>query len=155
MVKQRINGLTINRRLLMACGKLVYNTGTIKLNSMRYVQIINTNNQLKTPLTASYCDSFSCRLRGLMFTRTINFTSGLLIVERNDSIMGASIHMMFMNYDIAAIWINSRMEVVDVQRVQRWRLSCSPQAPARFILETHPDRLDEFKIGDNLHFEST
>ena len=89
-----------------------------------------------------------------MFTRSINDHSGLLIVEHRDSILGASIHMLFMNYDIAAIWINSRMEVVDVQRAQRWRLSYSPKTPARFVLEVHPERWDEFKIGDILHFES-
>lgn len=121
---------------------------------MGHVQIINTINPLKMPIVAFYCDSYLCRLRGLMFTRVINPDSGLLIIESRDSILGASIHMMFMNYNIAAIWINSRMEVVDIQLAQRWRISYSPKAPARFILETHTDRINEFVIGDVLQFES-
>lgn len=122
--------------------------------TMRSVQIINTNNQLKTPLKAIYCDSFFCRLKGLMFTRNIDNYSGLLIVEQRDSILNASIHMMFMNYDIAAIWINSKMEVVDIKKALRWRISYVPEKQARYILETHPERLSEFCIGDVLQFEN-
>mgnify|MGYP005642693237 CR=1 FL=1 len=121
---------------------------------MRHVQIINTENPLKAPLVAAYCDSFISRFLGLMFTRSIPSDSGLLIAENKESILGASIHMMFMNYNIAAIWINSQMEVVDVQLAKRWHLSYVPKAPASFILETHLDRIYDFIIGDILQFES-
>jgi uncharacterized membrane protein (UPF0127 family) len=89
-----------------------------------------------------------------MFTSGIEIDKGLIIVENRESTISTSIHMMFMNYDIAAIWINSQMEVVDLQIAKRWRLSYAPQAPAQFVLEAHPSRLGEFSIGDVLKFEN-
>ena len=76
-----------------------------------------------------------------------------MLVQGSDSRLEASIHMMFVWIDLAVVWINSGGEVVDVKLARRWRPAYVPRRPARYILEIHPDRLDEFHIGDQVIFE--
>jgi len=85
-----------------------------------------------------------------MFTRDLAPERGLLLVQGRDSRLDASIHMLFMAMDLAVIWINAQNEVVDTRLARRWRLAYVPQQPARFVLETHPDRLADFNIGDKV-----
>ncbi|MBT3320963.1 MAG: hypothetical protein HN392_01630 [Anaerolineae bacterium] len=118
--------------------------------------IIHVNNldfPSQTPLQIKYCDSFLCRLRGLTFTSEITPASGLLLVQKADSRLDASIHMLGVSYDLAVIWINSAMQVVDKVLAKSWHLSYAPKKPAQYILEIHPERLSEFKIGDKVQFE--
>ncbi len=78
---------------------------------------------------------------------------GVLLVESGESKINASIHMLFMNFDIAAIWLNDYLQVVDTVLAQRWKALYLPQSPARYILETHPSRLSDFNRGDQLRFD--
>ena len=93
-----------------------------------------------------------CRFRGLMLQKSISPNGGVLLVESGESKINASIHMLFMNFDIAAIWINNDLQVVDTVLAKRWKALYQPQSPARYILETHPGRLPDFKVGDQLRF---
>jgi len=119
---------------------------------MRTVKIINQNRPNGRPIHAGYCDSFLKRLRGYMFTRAIQRQEGLLLVESRESRSNTAIHMLFMNFDLAVIWINDQMEVVDACLAYRWRPFYAPARPARYTLETHPDHLSEFRLGDRLSF---
>jgi uncharacterized membrane protein (UPF0127 family) len=85
-----------------------------------------------------------------MLQAKITTNGGALLVEDGDSRMNASIHMLFMRFDIAAIWINSKHTVVDVQIAKRWRLAYLPAQPARFILEAHVAQAENFRIGDHI-----
>jgi uncharacterized membrane protein (UPF0127 family) len=58
--------------------------------------------------------------------------------------------MMFMNFDLAVVWINARSEVVDVKLARAWKPAYVPQKPARYVLEMHTSRLAEFQIGDQV-----
>jgi uncharacterized membrane protein (UPF0127 family) len=115
---------------------------------MRVVTIHNRTHLLKRAIQARFCNTFFCRLQGLMFQPGIPTGQGLLLVENKDSRMDASIHMFFCNFDLAIIWINSHNQVVDKCLARRWRPFYMPKSPACYILETHPDSLDEFQIGD-------
>lgn len=117
---------------------------------MQHVTIRNLNRSEARPLTAGYCASFFCRLRGLMFRRTLPPNWGLLLVQPRDSRMDSSIHMLFMWTDLAVAWIDSHGEVVDVKLAQRWRPAYLPQRPARYVLEMAPEHLDDFKVGDRV-----
>jgi uncharacterized membrane protein (UPF0127 family) len=55
--------------------------------------------------------------------------------------------MLFVWFDLAVIWINSDMLVVDKVLARRWHPAYVPKQPAKYILEIHPDRLDDFEIG--------
>ena len=89
---------------------------------------------------------------GLMFRKFLLPNDGVLLVEASDSRMNSSIHMFFMNFDIAVIWINSNMIVVDKVLAKKWKPYYAPQEPAKFILEINPDQINAFKIGDQVTF---
>jgi len=89
---------------------------------------------------------------GLMFRKFLLPNDGVLLVEASDSRMNSSIHMLFMNFDIAVIWINSNMIVVDKVLAKKWKPYYAPQEPAKFILEINPDQINAFKIGDQVTF---
>jgi len=75
---------------------------------------------------------------------------GCLLVQSRESRIDAGIHMLFMRFDIAVIWLNSHFQVVDVQQAKRWQPMLLPKSPAMYVLEAHVDRLNDFQIGDQL-----
>lgn len=119
---------------------------------MRRILIHNQTAPLATPIRAAYCDSFFSRFRGLMFRKALDEREGLLLVENSESRVNASIHMLFMKFDLAVIWMDAGMRVVDIQLARRWRPSYVPALPARFTLETRPEYFTEFHVGDQLNF---
>ena len=88
-----------------------------------------------------------------MFTKTINPEGGLLLVHQGESRSNAAIHMFFVGMDLGVVWLNDDREIVDLVRAKSWAPLYTPQKPARFILEIHPERLPEFELGDKLSFE--
>lgn len=119
---------------------------------MDIIRIQNLDQPLTTPLQAGYCDSFLCRLRGLMFRSRLAPDLGLLLVQPRDSRIDSAIHMLFVFMDLAVIWINSDKFVVDTVLARAWRPAYAPRGPARYILEIHPSRLNEFQNGDHIEF---
>ena len=115
---------------------------------MREVTIINQARSQHTRIQAKYYSTFFSRLRGLMFTSQLPHDVGILLVEQRESRLDTAIHMFFVNYDLAVIWINHNQQVVDTCLARRLRPFYMPSAPARYILEMHADHLAEFKIGD-------
>jgi len=87
-----------------------------------------------------------------MFSPQIPVNGGALLVEARDSQVNTTIHMLFMRFDIAAIWINLGHQVVDVKIAKRWRLAYAPQNPAAYVLEAHVFQAENFKIGDRVSF---
>jgi uncharacterized membrane protein (UPF0127 family) len=119
---------------------------------MKTIQLDNKNHPLASRLNARYCDRFLCRLRGLMFRSNLSTDEGLLLVEASEGRLETSIHMLFVFMDLAVIWINTEKVVVDTILARAWKPAYVPKQPARYILEIHPDRLNEFKIGDRIEF---
>jgi uncharacterized membrane protein (UPF0127 family) len=120
----------------------------------REVHITNLSRPQAQPIRAHYCDSFLCRLRGLTFRRSLPTRTGLLLVGGRDNRLDASIHMLFMWMDLAVIWIDASLRVVDSRLARRWKLAYLPQAPARYVLELPVDCQPDFKVGDLLKFEN-
>ncbi len=77
---------------------------------------------------------------------------GLLLVENRESRLNSAIHMFFMRFDIAVIWINAQLQVVDVKIARKGHPFYLPAAPSKYTLETHPDRFLDFRTGDFLSF---
>jgi len=121
---------------------------------MSLTHIKNKDQPLPTPLQAVYCSSFLCRLRGLMFRSHLEPGEGLLLVQGRDSRLDSAIHMLFVFMDLGIIWINSEKAVVDTALARAWRPAYIPRRAAKFILEIHPARLTEFKIGDRVEFQN-
>lgn len=102
---------------------------------------------------ARWCDSFAAKLRGFTFQPTLVAGEGLVLVEKSDSKLNTSIHMLFVNFELGVIWVNDAGKVVDTALAKPWRLSYAPQAPARYVIEGHPMLLEQIKIGDRIRFE--
>jgi len=117
-----------------------------------FVTIQNQTRPLATPIQARNCTDFWSNFRGLMFSPQIPVNGGALLVEARDSQVNTTIHMLFMRFDIAAIWINLAHQVVDVKIAKRWRLAYAPQNPAAYVLEAHVFQAENFKIGDRVSF---
>ena len=100
------------------------------------------------------CASFVCRLRGLTFRRTLDDDEGLLLAGKRESRTDTAIHMFFVFFPIAAIWLDSNGRVVDAQLARPFRPLYVPRAPARDVLEGPPAMLEQVRIGDRLHFET-
>lgn len=99
-----------------------------------------------------YCDTFFSKLKGLMFSRELKPDNGIIIVEKNESRMKTAIHMMFMNYDITALWLDKNMVIIDKVLAKRWIPYYSSKKPAQFVIELHKSRFSEYSIGDELVF---
>ncbi len=119
---------------------------------MTKIVIQNRNQPLASPLQAEWCESFLCRLRGLMFRSHLAPHQGLLLVQPRDSRLDSAIHMFFVFMDLAVIWIDSNLTVADTVLARAWRPVYLPRRAARYVLEIHPSRLHEFQPGDQVEF---
>ena len=98
-----------------------------------------------------WCRSFLCRLRGLTFRRSLPADEGLLLVESRAGIAATAIHMLFVFFPIAAIWLDDSFCVVDATLARPFRPFYAARAPARYVLEAAPALLDQVSIGDQLY----
>jgi uncharacterized membrane protein (UPF0127 family) len=122
---------------------------------MQKYLVRNLDNSEMPPLRVDYCVSFFCRLRGLTFRSHLSPEEGLLLVQKADSRLDASIHMLGVWMDLGVVWINATMKVVDLRLARSWRPLYIPQQPARFVLESDPIRLNDFRLGDEVCFEES
>jgi uncharacterized membrane protein (UPF0127 family) len=123
------------------------------MSRRRFVTVTNRATGKVVALRAVWCASFACRLRGLMFRRSLAPGEALILVERRATRAGAAIHMLFVPFVIAAVWIDSAGRVVDAVLARPWRPLYAPQAPACYTLEAEPAFLSQVNIGDELDFE--
>lgn len=119
----------------------------------RQIIIENTNRKTGTPARIKYCDTFLTQLRGFTFRARLSPDEGLLLVGKRDSRLDSSIHMLFVAFDLAVFWINSDMQVVDKILARSWHPAYFSKEPAQFVLELHPQRWEEYEIGETVEFK--
>lgn len=119
----------------------------------RQIIIENKNRKIQTLPHIKYCDTFLTQLRGFTFRHHLSRDEGLLLVGARDSRLDSSIHMLFVSFDLTVIWINSDMQVVDKVLAKSWRLAYFSKKPARYVLEIHPERWEDYQIGDSVEFK--
>ena len=117
-----------------------------------FITIENKNRGIAGPLRIKYCDTFLTQLRGFTLRSHLSRDDGLILAGKRDSRLDSSIHMLFVSFDLAVIWINSNMQIVDKVIAKSWRPAYFSKQPAKYVLEVHPERWDEFQIGDVLQF---
>jgi uncharacterized protein len=118
----------------------------------KFIAIENKQRGISGPLRIKYCDTFLSQLRGFTLRPSLAPDEGLILVGRRDSRLESSIHMFFVSFDLAVIWINSQLQVVDKVVAKPWRPAYFSKEPAQYVLEVHPERWQEFQIGDSLDF---
>jgi uncharacterized membrane protein (UPF0127 family) len=119
----------------------------------KYISIENTNRGIGDPLRVKFCDTFLTQLRGFTFRSRLAVDEGLILAGKRDSRLESSIHMFFVSFDLSVLWINSDMLVVDKVLARSWRPAYFSKQPAKYVLEIHPQRWDDFQIGDRVQFK--
>ena len=102
---------------------------------------------------ARWCQSYWSRLRGLMFRRSLPEDEGLIFVYGRESRIDTSIHMLFMFFAIATVWLDRDGRVVDKVLAKPWRLAYAPSKPAQYVVEACPSLLNQVSTGDRLSFD--
>ena len=118
----------------------------------KFISIENKNRRIDGKLRIKFCDTFLTQLRGMTLRPPISRDEGLLLVGTRDSRLDSSIHMLFVFFDLAVIWINSDMKVVDKIIAKSWRPAYFSKEAAKYVLEIHPDRSENFQVGDTVQF---
>ena len=101
---------------------------------------------------ARWCQGWFWRWRGLQFKRDLAPGEALILVYPIESIAATTIHMLFVFFPMAAIWINGQQRVTWTQLARPWRLYYASPSPARYVLEAAPEVLVRIAIGDRLEF---
>jgi uncharacterized protein len=120
----------------------------------RAVDVVTRGDRRRIVARARWCESAWSRLLGLMFRRSLHEGEALVLVEAGDSRLATAIHMFFVPFPIAAIWINSAGQVVDKVLALPWRPMYMAVKPAKYVLEAAPDTLEKVSVGDEVVFEN-
>lgn len=102
---------------------------------------------------ARWCSSYWCHLKGLQCVRHLPENEGLLFVTRYEGRTHTAIHMFFMFFSIAVVWLDKAGVVVDKQMAKPWRPAYTPRSPAQYYIEANPSLLERVEIGDQLRFD--
>jgi len=119
----------------------------------KQIIVRNKSREVKNPARIKYCDTFLTQLRGFTLRARLSQNEGLILVGKRDSRIDSSIHMLFVSFDLAVVWINSSMQVVDKVLARSWRPAYFSKQPAKYVLEVHPKRWADYDIGDTLEFQ--
>lgn len=119
----------------------------------RFVRIRHRHTGQDVLARACWADSFLARLRGLMFRRALEPGEALVLAEPTESRAATSIHMFFVPFPIGVAWVNSAGRVVDTVVAQPWQPFYAAREPARYVLETHPEFIQQVHVGDEWDFE--
>ena len=114
--------------------------------------IKNQDGEVVLP-NAKWCQSAWCHFKGLQFSSPLNEQDGLLFVYGRESVANTSIHMFFVTYEIAVVWLDSSGTVVDKKLAKPWRPAYAPAKAAQYFIEAHPSLLDRVNVGDVLTFD--
>ena len=115
------------------------------------MQLINLSNPGK-PIKIEICRLFFSKFKGLMFQPGLDEQEGIALVADSSGIVNSSIHMFFMNFDIAVIWLDSSLLVVDKTIAKKWHPYYAPKNPALYTIELHPLKINDFNKNDQLQF---
>jgi uncharacterized membrane protein (UPF0127 family) len=117
-----------------------------------HVDVVNRRTGEVLAHSARWCSSRASRLRGLQYRRRLNPGEALILVKPTDSIVNSSIHMLWVFFPIAAVWINDQGRVTHTQLARPWRPYYASPAPARYVLEAAPSLLEHVQVGDEIDF---
>jgi len=112
-----------------------------------FVKVQNLDREIADLPRIKICNTFGTRLRGLMFRRTLGTGEGILLVGARDQRLDSAIHMLFVPFDLAVIWINSNLQVADKVLAKAWRAAYVPTRPAKYVLELHPIHFSAYDVG--------
>lgn len=98
------------------------------------------------------CDTVLRRFRGLMFRRPLDEDEVYLFILPQEGWLEAAIHMFFVFFPIAVVWLDGERRVVDKALARPWRPFYAPRRPARYFLEGPPALIERVASGDEIDF---
>ncbi len=113
------------------------------------MQLSNTSRP-SAPIHLLECRTFWQKLLGLMGRIRLESTEGIALIIQPPGRFNAAIHMFFMRFDIAAIWLDADHKVIHKTIAHRWRPYYAPSSPAAIVLEIHPTRINDYNVGDQV-----
>jgi len=99
-----------------------------------------------------WCTTFLTRGLGLMFHPALKEEEAYVFVEGRESRSLTTIHMLFVFFPLAVIWLDSSKRVVDTALARPFHPYYAPNSPARYYVESHPATLQRVHVGDRLEF---
>ncbi|MGC8874060.1 MAG: DUF192 domain-containing protein [Chloroflexia bacterium] len=96
------------------------------------------------------CETFLEQLRGLMFRARLAPDEVYFFRLERESRLEAAIHMFFVFFPIAVIWLDREGRVVGVREALPWRPFYAPPRPAAAFLEGDVSLLQKVRPGDIL-----
>jgi len=102
---------------------------------------------------AKLCVNFWSHLKGLQFSPRLPADEGLLFVTKHEGRSHTAIHMFFVFFPIAVVWLDAQGLVVDQALAKPWRPYYAPARPAQYFIEADPQLLERVAIGDRLRFD--
>ena len=97
-----------------------------------------------------FADSYLAKAKGLMFERRERFDYALVFPFGGETRLGASIHMLFVFFPIAAVYLDSKKRVVDIAVLKPFALNYTPKKPAAYLVEMPVRRAAGIELGDEL-----
>jgi uncharacterized membrane protein (UPF0127 family) len=87
-----------------------------------------------------------------MFRRTLDPDQVYLFVFRGESVVEASVHMLFVFFPLALVWLDAKRQVVDVRLAKPFHPFYLPRQAAQYLIEGTPELLDRVRLGDRIGF---
>lgn len=118
----------------------------------RHVRVVQRPTGSVVVERARWCSNAWCRFKGLQLRRQLAPEEALLLVHPAESVARSAIHMFFVLFPIAAVWIESGGKVVGAKLARPWRPYYASPSPAKYVLEASPKILERVRVGDELDF---
>ena len=99
-----------------------------------------------------FANSHFSKLRGLMFEKKAKFNYALVFPFKEETRLGASIHMLFVFFPIAAVYLDAKKRVVDIAVLKPFALNYTPKKKAKYLVELPVGKGKEISVGDGLEF---
>ena len=95
-------------------------------------------------------DNMILRAKGLMFEKKKNFDYALVFYFSNESRIGCSLHMLFMNFSVDVLFLDTQKKVVDKVTLKPWILNYTPKKAAKYVVEMPQNTTKNIKLNDKI-----
>lgn len=115
--------------------------------------LVNKTRNIVLEKNVRIASNFFSQLKGLMFEAKKKFDYALVFPLHSKTIVGASIHCLFVFFPIDVIYLDENKKVVDVKKsVPPFALYRQPKKPSKYFVEVLAGKSSGTQIGDELEW---
>ncbi len=93
------------------------------------------------------------RMKGLMFEEKSKFDYALIFVLPDETRVGASVHMMFVQFPIDIVYLDAQKKVFEKARLHPWMPNYTPKKAAKYFIELPEGKAKKIALGESLEWE--